>query len=327
MRILVAFGSKHGGTEGLALAVAEALGQSGHEVLVTSASKIDGLESWDVVVVGGALYAGHWQREARRFVRRHVEELRQLPVWFFSSGPLDDSAKNGSIGPTPSVQKLMALVHARGHVTFGGRLESDVKGFIASSMAKHGRSGDWRDMESATEWAKTIANELSRIAPKRPVALASDHARRFARRCLGALCLFSGLTALAGGAELIGWPNGSPALKLDTSVLQHSPFSDFRVPGLLLAGVVGLSNLVAGVLALRRQRWSPLVAFASGSALAVWIVTEVAMLRTTHWLHGLYLAIGLTTMSLALWLWVRRPGARKPPRAEEGPIRGRLLEQ
>ncbi len=39
-------------------------------------------------------------------------------VWFFSSGPLDDSAERQEIPPMESVRKLMARVGARGHCTF-----------------------------------------------------------------------------------------------------------------------------------------------------------------------------------------------------------------
>jgi len=68
MRVLVAYGSKRGATEGLARAVGEGLVDAGHTVNVVSASEVEGLESWDAVVVGGALYAWFWQRDARRFV-------------------------------------------------------------------------------------------------------------------------------------------------------------------------------------------------------------------------------------------------------------------
>src|SRR5688572_15152491 len=71
MRVLVAYGSKSGGTEGLARSIGEGLAAAGHEVAVRPAGDIDGLGGWDAVVVGGAIYGWRWYRPARRFVRRN----------------------------------------------------------------------------------------------------------------------------------------------------------------------------------------------------------------------------------------------------------------
>ena len=80
MRILVAYGTKRGGNEGLARAVATGLVAAGHAVDVIAAAKVDALDRWDAVVVGGAPYAWFWQRDARRFVKRNVEDLFESQV-------------------------------------------------------------------------------------------------------------------------------------------------------------------------------------------------------------------------------------------------------
>jgi len=116
------------------------------------------------VVVGGALYASRWHRQARRFVRRHASELRQCPTFFFSSGPLDDSAGRAAIPPVKQVKALMDRVGAREHVTFGGRLTPDAKGFPASAMAKK-NSGDWRDPVQVQALARSVAARLHQGGP------------------------------------------------------------------------------------------------------------------------------------------------------------------
>ncbi len=165
MRVLVTYGSARGGTEGLAQIVADGLREEGCTVDLRPPREVRQLDGYDAVVVGGALYAGHWHREARRFVRRHVQELRQRPVYFFSSGPLDDTAARGTIPPVSGVQMLMGRVGAREHITFGGRLAPDAKGFPASAMAKK-LSGDWRNADQVRTWAWSIAAAL-RAAPHR----------------------------------------------------------------------------------------------------------------------------------------------------------------
>jgi hypothetical protein len=114
--------------------------------------------------VGGALYATRWHRDARRFVARREKDLRTVPVWFFSSGPLDESAEHGEIPPTKQVQILMERVGAQGHVTFGGRLASDARGFPASAIAKK-RAGDWRNPERVRAWASDLGRALPAARP------------------------------------------------------------------------------------------------------------------------------------------------------------------
>ena len=126
------------------------------------------LNEYDAVIVGGALYSNRWVGSARRFVLRHVRELRRVPTWFFSSGPLDDSATRGQITPTKQVAILMERVGALGRATFGGRLAPDAKGFPAAAMAKT-RSGDWRDPTQIREWATAIAGRLPAARPGTPI--------------------------------------------------------------------------------------------------------------------------------------------------------------
>ena len=102
MRVLVTWGSKRGGTEGIAQIVGAALAAAGHEPVLLPAAKVHREDGFDAVIVGGALYANRWHADARRFVWRHRKALRKVPVWFFSSGPLDEL---GGCGEIPSHRK------------------------------------------------------------------------------------------------------------------------------------------------------------------------------------------------------------------------------
>lgn len=164
MRVLVTWGSERGGTEGIGRIVADELEQAGLEVVRMPAEEAVDPRGFDGVVVGGALYANRWHRAARRYVSRHVHQLREVPVWFFSSGPLDDSADQHDIAPVRQVEALMQRVGAVGHVTFGGRLAPDAKGFPAKAMAKT-LSGDWRDPARIRAWADDVAQVLPFAQP------------------------------------------------------------------------------------------------------------------------------------------------------------------
>jgi menaquinone-dependent protoporphyrinogen oxidase len=166
MHVLVAYGSARGGTEGLAEMVGADLRSAGIDCDVLPAGKVRNLRGYDAVIVGGALYAFRWHRAARRFAKRATAQLRERPTYFFSSGPLDDSAVKEEIPPVKGVQALMERTGARGHVTFGGRLAPDAKGFPASAMAKK-LSGDWRDRDHVRRWTQSVASQLIAEAGER----------------------------------------------------------------------------------------------------------------------------------------------------------------
>ncbi len=160
MRVLVAHGSRMGGTTGIAETIVETLRQQGLEAEMRAAGAIKDVAGYDAVIVGGALYAKRWHKDARHLVKKNAAILKTKPVWLFSSGPLDDSAKVGDLPPVDMLRKLMEQIDARGHHTFGGRLPADADWFPASAMAKE-HAGDWRDMAQVTYWATEIASELS----------------------------------------------------------------------------------------------------------------------------------------------------------------------
>jgi hypothetical protein len=122
---------------------------------------------------------------------------------------------------------------------------------------------------------------------------------RPARWLLATLCFAIGVTAIAGGGALVASPDGA-LVHTSTTVLSHSPFATFLVPGLLLLLVVGVGNAIAGWLVLcdafRANAW----AFAGGAALFVWITTEMALLRTINLLQVQYFVASVAVMAEAL---------------------------
>jgi hypothetical protein len=86
--------------------------------------------------------------------------------------------------------------------------------------------------------------------------LASRRGR--AHRVIVAVELLTGGSALLCSGLLALRPDGS-LLGLPVRVLAGGPFSDWRLPGLLLGGLVGVGYLVAGILERGRYRWSGLL--------------------------------------------------------------------
>jgi menaquinone-dependent protoporphyrinogen oxidase len=159
MRVLVTWGSKRGGTEGIARIIADELKALGVEAVLIPASDVRDVRGYDAAIIGGALYMNRWHRDARRLVARHIADLQRIPVWLFSSGPLDASADSSDIPPPSQVEVLMERIGARGHTTFGGQLSADAKGFPAAAMAKK-LSGDWRNPDRIRAWTGELARAL-----------------------------------------------------------------------------------------------------------------------------------------------------------------------
>ena len=168
MKLLVVYASRHGATAGIAEQLAATFADRGIRADVRPADIAPEPDAYDAVIVGGALYAGHWMAAARRYVQANTAALRRKPVWLFSSGPLDDSAARAVVGPVHEVEQLAWSISARGHETFGGRLDrSTARGLIARLMARS-RSGDWRDLHHIAAWAEAIADSLTVNDAPRP---------------------------------------------------------------------------------------------------------------------------------------------------------------
>ncbi|MFJ8114189.1 flavodoxin domain-containing protein [Streptomyces sp. NPDC096132] len=159
--VLVTYGTTNGSTAEIAEAVADVLRKDGLTVEALPAGSVTSVARYDGVVVGGALYAGRWHKDARRFVRRNRLLLAQRPVWFFSSRPLGTSVSDRDLPPVPGVRRAMNRLGVRDHVTFGGRLEEGAKGWVAGMILRSGKGGDFRDFGVIETWAKGVADAVT----------------------------------------------------------------------------------------------------------------------------------------------------------------------
>lgn len=164
MRVLVAYASRRGGTAGLAAMIGDAFGRNGWEVDVRRAGDVHDLAEFDVVVVASALYMGRWLGEARRFLRRHADELRTRHVWLVSSGPLTRDVEIDT-PPPRAVKRLAVKVNAYGHAMFGGRLLRDARGFPARVMARSS-SGDYRDPARVQAWVSAAVARVRTVSAR-----------------------------------------------------------------------------------------------------------------------------------------------------------------
>ena len=57
---LVAYATRHGATGEIAEALAEAVRRAGHRADVRPADHVEALDPYDAVILGSAVYYGHW---------------------------------------------------------------------------------------------------------------------------------------------------------------------------------------------------------------------------------------------------------------------------
>jgi menaquinone-dependent protoporphyrinogen oxidase len=160
-RILVATASKHGATYEIGDAIAGALESKGIETVTEHAEDVTTLDGVDAVIIGSGVYAGRWLEPAKTLVERFHAELRLLPVWLFSSGPLGDTQTPDDI-PWDAAT-MIDKSGARGHRVFAGRLVKEDLGFAERAIVRVVKApyGDYRNWAEISAWAVEIAGALA----------------------------------------------------------------------------------------------------------------------------------------------------------------------
>jgi menaquinone-dependent protoporphyrinogen oxidase len=161
MRVLVTTASKHGSTDEIGRAIGVVLSEHGIDVGVLAPDDVISLHPYDAVIMGSAVYAGHWMSSMKKMAQRLAPELAELPVWLFSSGPIGDppAPEEDPVDAAPMIE----ATGARGHVIFAGKLDKKVLGFAERAIvaAFKAPDGDFRDWDEIRKWATGIAEELT----------------------------------------------------------------------------------------------------------------------------------------------------------------------
>jgi menaquinone-dependent protoporphyrinogen oxidase len=190
-KVLVVFGSRHGGTRGIAERIGEVLRTEGHEAVVTTADHVapDDVRTADAVVVGSGVYMGSWLGEPLDVLRHHREALAARPTWLFSSGPLPGSSKElpdadpltNALGPAEGpgsggrkkIAEVSAAIGPRDHRVFLGAFDpADPPRALSERLVRMlpGATGilppgDFRDWVAIETWAREIAGALPSAVP------------------------------------------------------------------------------------------------------------------------------------------------------------------
>jgi menaquinone-dependent protoporphyrinogen oxidase len=183
-RVQVVYGSRHGGTQGIAERIAEVLRAEGLQAELARAEDAGAVDTADAVVVGSGVYMRSWLKEAVQFLERNQSTLASRPLWLFSSGPLPGSTAQkpaddplaDALGPEDGpgsggrkkLAELSAATHPRDHRVFLGAFDPTdppkamSERLVRMMPASKGLlpAGDFRDWDAIETWAREIAAAL-----------------------------------------------------------------------------------------------------------------------------------------------------------------------
>ncbi len=181
-KVLVVYGSRHGGTRGIAERIGDVLRTEGLDVEVTPTDHVPDVGAADAVVVGSGVYMGRWLKEAVDFIERNEAALAARPLWLFSSGPLSlpkgttdllEAALGPAEGPGSGGRKqigeLSAATSPRDHRVFLGaydpadppRSMSERLVRLMPAARNALPTGDFREWDAIDAWAREIAASLA----------------------------------------------------------------------------------------------------------------------------------------------------------------------
>lgn len=165
MKILVAYSTRCGSTAEIAEKIGQTLNNAGLQADVLPVKEVRDLTPYQAVVLGSAVYAFKWRKEAIRFLQTNEKHLADREVWLFSSGPTDegDPLELTKGWRFPEAQQPIAdRIQPREIAVFGGVLDIEKLSAVEKWMMSKfdAPEGDFRDWEAITAWAEGIATDL-----------------------------------------------------------------------------------------------------------------------------------------------------------------------
>jgi hypothetical protein len=133
------------------------------------------------------------------------------------------------------------------------------------------------------------------------------------------LLAFLGLSAIGGGGALIVSPSGKLLGGLPLSILEHSPFTDFIIPGIILFLFLGVTPSLLAYALLKKptnkfaeyfnlfkdMHWAWTFSIYVAFALIIWIQVETIFVQSVGWLQTFYMLYTIPVILVALLPKVR----------------------
>ncbi len=164
-KVLVAYKTYAGATGEVAEFIASALRDEGIPTEVRPLREVRDVRPYRAVVLGAPVRRFRWEPDAVKFLKKHHEMLRGMPVAYFAVclTMKEDTEENRRLVESWMKPALNVLEPVSVGL-FAGRMDysklSPLEQFLIRNMMKI-PEGDFRDWEAIRAWAKEVAGLLT----------------------------------------------------------------------------------------------------------------------------------------------------------------------
>ncbi|HEY8890557.1 MAG TPA: hypothetical protein VIM70_09910 [Clostridium sp.] len=117
-------------------------------------------------------------------------------------------------------------------------------------------------------------------------------------RLLFALHVFVGLVAMVGGPTAI--LNPQEPFGMSVELLEHSPFINYLIPGIMLFILIGIGNITCALAFHFKSRYQGYLSGVISCILVIWVIVQCIMLDAIAFRNVLFLVIGLIQVVLSM---------------------------
>jgi menaquinone-dependent protoporphyrinogen oxidase len=170
--VLVAYCSRSGSTAEVAEAIGKTIKEAGLAVQVRAMADVQMIAAGTAVVLGTALYIGHFPKEFHQFAQRYEKELARVHPWVFVLGPTEKERKQFAVAeeharkgldkhPTlrPADMRVLGGKFDPAHLNLPFPMSLIMK--LPGNPMRKVPASDIRDWDWIHRWAGAIAEEIA----------------------------------------------------------------------------------------------------------------------------------------------------------------------
>lgn len=170
--VLIAYCTRSGSTAEVAQAIGQTVRDAGLSVQVKAIADVESISEGTEIVLGTALYIGHFPKEFHRFLTRFEGELAKVRPWVFVLGPTEKERKQFAAAegqarreldkhPTlrPADMRVLGGKFDPAHLNLAFPMSLILK--LPANPMKKMPASDIRDWEWIHRWAGAIAEEIA----------------------------------------------------------------------------------------------------------------------------------------------------------------------
>ncbi|MBS1806016.1 MAG: flavodoxin domain-containing protein [Acidobacteria bacterium] len=171
-QVLIAYCTRSGSTAEVAEAIGKSVNGAGMSAQVKAIADVESIPTGTEVVLGTAIYIGHFPKEFHRFLTRFESELSNVRPWVFVLGPTEKERKQFAAAEEQARRELgkHPTLRPSDMRVLGGRFDPThlnlpfpmnlIQMLPANPMRKLPAS-DIRDWDWIHRWAEAIAEEIA----------------------------------------------------------------------------------------------------------------------------------------------------------------------